>query len=247
MVVSGWNDKYLEIIKEFGYDIELDHGASVILDSLLRAWPKKKMHSLIKGKTVFVIGAGSSLDASIRPLRNFKGVKIAADSAVGFLLKKDIMPDVIVTDLDGDMDALRRCDKRGSILVVHAHSDNISRLYMAAGFQNCFGTTQSKPYGNVQNFGGFTDGDRSVFLASHFGAKRIILFGMDYNGKIGRHSGTRKADIYTKLKKLKKSKELLEWFSGKTETELFTTSGFVRGFQQIKYANLDCLNLECIL
>lgn len=247
MVVPGWNGKYLDIVKEFGYSTELDHGACVILDSLLRTWPHEKMRSLINNKTVFVIGAGPSLDTSIPALQRFKGIKIAADSAVGFLLKKNIIPDVIVTDLDGNIDALKRCNKRGTIFVVHAHGDNIPRLYMAAGFQNCIGTTQSKPYGDVQNFGGFTDGDRSVFLASHFGANKIILFGMDYNRTIGKHSGTKKADIYIKLRKLEKSKELLEWLSDRTEAKLFTTSGVIRGFQKIEYDTLDCLGLECIL
>ena len=41
------------------------------------------------------------------------------------------------------------------------------------------------PVKNVYNFGGFTDGDRSVFWAEEFGAKEIILIGMDFGIHIG--------------------------------------------------------------
>ena len=51
---------------------------------------------------------------------------------------------------------------------------------MVKKIKNCIGTTQTNPFNKIQNFGGFTDGDRGVFLASHFDAKKIILFGMDF-------------------------------------------------------------------
>jgi hypothetical protein len=48
------------------------------------------------------------------------------------------------------------------------------------------------------NFGGFTDGDRAVFLADHFKAKNIYLVGFDFEGK---DSAFKKLDK-VKLKKL---------------------------------------------
>ena len=238
-MVAKWSDKYKEIAVEFGYNMRLDYEAGIILDSILDAIPGKKLASLITGNTVFVIGAGTSLNTSMPVLKKFKGaIRIAADSAAKPLLESGIIPDVIVTDLDGDADSLKRCGKRGAILVVHAHGDNISRLHLAAGFEMCMGTTQSRSYGSVRNFGGFTDGDRAVFLAGHFRAKRIILLGMDYDGTVGRLSETRKADVNTKLKKLAKSKKILEWFSDRTSTELLTTSTPIRGFRQIKYRDI---------
>ena len=68
--------------------------------------------------------------------------------------------------------------------------------------KNCIGTTQTNPFNKIQNFGGFTDGDRAVFLASYFGAKKVILFGMDFGKKIGRQSRTESSDRKIKLKKL---------------------------------------------
>ena len=243
MAASRWGEMYVRIAREFGYDMRLDYESAVILDSVLGGTvPDSSMAGLIKGRTVFVVGSGPSLGASIPILKRFKGTtKIAADSAARHLIKHGIAPEIVVTDLDGHADSLKRCSGLGAILVVHAHGDNISKLYMALGFRNCIGTTQAEPYGAVQNFGGFTDGDRSVFLASHFGAKRIILFGMDYDGTVGRFSGTKKSDVALKLKKLEKSREALEWLSGKTESELFTTSSRIPGFRKIKYGGLGSL------
>jgi hypothetical protein len=106
-------------------------------------------------------------------------------------------------------------------------------------FKNCIGTTQSKPFSKIQNFGGFTDGDRGVFLANHFEAKRIILFGMDFGNRIGKYSNTKKTEREIKLKKLNKGKLLLEWLSTNTKSELFTTSKPIRGFKKISYKDLD--------
>jgi len=41
-------------------------------------------------------------------------------------------------------------------------------------------TTRSIPLSNVHNFGGFPDGDGSVFLAREMGAKSITLIGFDF-------------------------------------------------------------------
>lgn len=241
MAVPGWNGRYLGIVREFGYSRQLDYEAGIILDSVLgRTVPDHVLARLISGKTVFVAGAGDSLGTAISVLKRFRGtVTIAADSAAKPMVECGIVPDIVVTDLDGDVDSLRRCSKGGSILVVHAHGDNIPRLHLATGFGRCLGTTQSKPYGAVRNFGGFTDGDRSVFLASHFGAGRIVLLGMDYDGRVGRYSGTEKADRKTKLKKLDKSRELLGWLSERTSSGLFTTSSPIPGFQRVRYGDLD--------
>ena len=108
-------------------------------------------------------------------------------------------------------------------------------------FKNCIGTTQSKPFSKIQNFGGFTDGDRGVFLANHYGAKKIILFGMDFGDKIGKFSNTKKSERKTKLMKLKRGELLLEWLSTITKSELFTTSKPIRGFKKISYKDLDTI------
>ena len=110
---------------------------------------------------------------------------------------------------------------------------------MVKKIKNCIGTTQTNPFNKIQNFGGFTDGDRGVFLASYFDAKKIILFGMDFGNQIGKFSNTKKSDRETKLKKLEIGRELLIWLSTITKSELFTTSKPIEGFRKISYKEVD--------
>ena len=168
-----------------------------------------------------------------------KSIKIAADSSLEPLIDNGIIPDIIVTDLDGNEDTIKKISKTKSIFVIHAHGDNIEKLQMVKKMKNCVGTTQTNPFNKIQNFGGFTDGDRGVFLASYFDAKKIILFGMDFGNQIGKFSNTKKSDREIKLKKLKIGKNLLIWLSTITKSELFTTSKPIKGFKKITYQELD--------
>jgi uncharacterized Rossmann fold enzyme len=63
------------------------------------------------------------------------------------------------------------------------------------------GTTQARPFDHVYNFGGFSDGDRCVFLSKEFGAKSIRIIGFDLDDT----NVTPK-----KLKKLKWARKLLK-------------------------------------
>ncbi|MGH1566654.1 MAG: 6-hydroxymethylpterin diphosphokinase MptE-like protein [Nitrosopumilus sp.] len=243
MIISEWREKYVDILKEFKYDEKKDNESAVILNSILKKSNiNKKIISLVKGKTVFVIGSGPSLSTAIPKLKNFKkSIKIAADSSVKPLVENGIMPDIVVTDLDGDPNILEKIAQTKSIFVVHAHGDNIGKLGFTKKLKNCIGTTQSESFSKLQNFGGFTDGDRGVFLADHFKAKTIILFGMDFGNRIGKFSDTKKSERKIKLMKLKRAELLLEWLSTITKSELFTTSKPIKGFKKIAYKDLDII------
>jgi len=242
-MISGWNRRYSDILKEFKYSKKKDKESAIILDSILkRSNVNQKIIKLVKGKTVFVIGSGPSLSTAIPRLKNFKKlVKISADSSVKPLVENGIIPDIVITDLDGDENTLKKIAKTKSIFVVHAHGDNIEKLEFAKNFKNCIGTTQTKSFNKIQSFGGFTDGDRSVFLASYYEAKKIVLFGMDFGDRIGKFSNTKQSERKTKLMKLKRGKSLLEWLSTSTKSELFTTSKPIRGFKKISYKDLDII------
>ena len=242
-MILGWKKRYSEILKEFNYDEKKDRESALLLDTILeKSNVDKKIINLIKGKTVLVIGSGPSLQQAIPKLKNHKKVvKIAADSSIELLVKNKIIPDIIVTDLDGDEIILKKIAKTKTIFVVHAHGDNIEKIEFAKKFKNCIGTTQSIPFNKIQNFGGFTDGDRAVFLANYFGAKKIILVGMDFGERIGKFSKTKKIDRKIKLKKLKRGESLLEWLSTITKAELFTTSKAIKGFKKISYKDLDII------
>ena len=243
MMISGWKKRYFSILKELNYSEKKDKESALILDSILKKTDTiKKVRKLIEGKTIFVIGSGPSLSIAIPKLKKLeKSIKIAADSSLKPLVDNGIIPDIIVTDLDGNENTIKKISKTKSIFVIHAHGDNIEKLQMVKKMKNCIGTTQTNPFNKIQNFGGFTDGDRGVFLASYFNAKKIILFGMDFGNQIGKFSNTKKSDREIKLKKLEIGKELLIWLSTITKSELFTTSKPIEGFRKIPYKDLDII------
>ncbi|KAF6242368.1 MAF flag10 domain containing protein [Nitrosopumilus sp. b1] len=242
MTIIGWNTRYNQILKEFGFSKKKDLDSAKKLDSLLKQKKESfsKIKKIISQNTVIVIGSGGSLETAIPIIKKLKKIpKIAADSSVSELMKNKIIPDIVVTDLDGEERYLKEIAKSNSFMVVHAHGDNQEKLELVKNFNNCIGTTQTESFGVLYNFGGFTDGDRCVFLADSFGAKDIILFGMDFGKKIGKFSQTMHADTKIKLKKLRWGKKLLEWLATKSKSNLYTTSDPIKGFKKISYNDLD--------
>src|SRR3990172_6303232 len=241
MTVLGWEKRYSEILKEFGYSKKSDLESAKLLNSLLKnKFPLNKLRSKVFEQNVFVIGAGPSLLSCIPVLKRFSFItKIVADGAAKALIENNIIPDILVTDLDGDEKSLKKIGKGKTIMVVHAHGDNFDKLELVSKFKNCIGTTEAKSFGKIHNFGGFTDGDRCVFLAKHFKAKKIILFGMDFGNKIGKYSKTKITSKKTKIKKLRRGKKLLEWIASKNSSDLYTTSKPIKGFKKIYYNELE--------
>ena len=240
MVISGWNKKYNEILKEFGYSKKDDIESAKILNSkITKKIPKKTLTKLIQNNDVFIIGAGPSLLKSIKTLKKFSnGVKIVADGAIQAFLENDLKADILVSDLDGDLKSIKKIGKTNTLIFVHAHGDNMEKLDLVSGFKNWAGTTQTKEFGKLYNFGGFTDGDRCVFLANYFNAKNIILVGMDFGNTIGKYSKNI-SNKTLKRKKLRFGKELLEWISLKSKSNLYTTSRPINGFKKISLSDLE--------
>ncbi len=243
MTLDGWQQKYLEILKEFNYDRSREIKSAKILNSFLKnKFQMDVLERKIRNKTVFVIGAGPSLSHSLVYLKKFKGfTKIVADGATQAMLENNMISDIIVTDLDGNMESLRKSSESKSIMIVHAHGDNIKKLPYAISFRYCAGTTEDKPFGKIKNFGGFTDGDRCVFLANHFGASKIILIGMDFGIHVGKYSKDGEYNRPVKIKKMRKAKSLLEWLASKSNVDLYTTSQPITGFKNIKLTDLQKL------
>ena len=242
MTIHGWETKFKEIRKEFGYSEKDDLNSAKKLNSLLkRNSSKKEFQKMIHGKTVFIIGAGPSLTQSLRYIKKSKNVtKIVADGAVRALLEKNIKPDILVTDLDGDLKSIKKIGKTKIPIIVHAHGDNFDKLEIVKEFSNVTGTTQTKKVGKLENFGGFTDGDRCVFLAEYFNAKKIVLVGMDFGQKIGKYSKHRIVNRKIKIKKLKFGKRIIEWFGTKSKADLFSTNK-IKGYKTIRMIDLECI------
>ena len=242
MTIVGWDSKYKKILKDFGYSRKEDTQSCKLLDSLL---PKKipivKIRDLIENKPVFVVGAGPSLPSCISILKKYKKItKIVADGATRAIIENGLKPDIVVTDLDGDIKSLKKVGRTNTLMVVHAHGDNTDKIHLVKNFKNCIGTTQTKPAGRVHNFGGFTDGDRCVFLANHFNAKKIILLGMDFGTRIGRYSKSKVENRTTKIAKLRRGKKLLEWLAKKSESDLYSTTK-IKGFTKINLQKIDAI------
>lgn len=204
-----------------------------------RALEPKVLEKKIRGKNVLVIGAGPSLEDEkslkfIKKNKNF--VKIVADGAVQFLIENKIKPDIVVTDLDGNPAALQKAEKGGALMVVHAHGDNTNMLKkLVPKFKKLVGSTQVMPVENVHNFGGFTDGDRGVFLAEEFGAKKIVLVGMDFGNSIGKYSKKKVKDAELKKQKMEAGRRLLEMLSKQSRSQLADTAKKpIRGFVAVK-------------
>ena len=242
MTIHGWDTKFKEIRKEFGYSEKDDLISARKLNSLLKKKSsKKEFQKKIYDKTVFIIGAGPSLTKSLKYIKKSRNVtKIVADGAVRALLEKNIKPDILVTDLDGDLESIKKIGKTKIPIIVHAHGNNFDRLEMIKEFSNVTGTTQTKKIGKLENFGGFTDGDRCVFLAEYFNARKIVLIGMDFGQKIGKYSKNKVVNRKVKIKKLKFGKRIIEWFGTKSKADLFSTNK-IKGYKTIRMIDLECI------
>jgi len=156
MTIIGWESKYREILKDFGYSRKKDSQSCKLLDSLLpKKTPIVKIRDLIENKPVFVVGAGPSLPSCISILKkNKKITKIVADGATRAIIENGLKPDIVVTDLDGNIKSLKKVGRTNTLMVVHAHGDNTDKIHLVKNFKNCIGTTQTKPAGKFTTLEG---------------------------------------------------------------------------------------------
>ena len=208
MQVKEWMKIYGEIERDFLFSRNREIEARNILSRIIgdKFLSLKELRAIIPAE-VFVVGFSPRLEKEIKMIENGSFV-IAADEASIILRDSGIEPSIVMTDLDGNVEEYR---KMNTIFGIHAHGDNIPLLNYARYFERRFGTTQIEPVWNVYNFGGFTDGDRGVFLAHHFGAKKIHLVGFDFKNprlKLGK-------DMEKKRKKLLWAKKLIDYLIGK--------------------------------
>ncbi len=198
MEFSRWEVYYDQILADFGYSREEDERAALVLSGLLegRSLSADELRGMIEGKVVTVAGDAESLG---REVESLVGVIISADEATSVLLAHDVVPDAFTTDLDGRIEDLVRANSRGAMAIIHAHGDNIDALQEHVGkFEGrVIGTTQAEPFDAMFDFGGFTDGDRAVFIADHFGAEEIRLVGFDFE-----NPRKKDKDLKAKAKKL---------------------------------------------
>ena len=180
MNYSQWEPYYREILDYFGFSQDADEAAAHLLASLVTCDALPTLATLCAGSTVTVCGNAPCLDADLVTL-NTGSVIFAADAAADVLFRHGIRPAAVFTDLDGATDLFLAMNEAGTIMVVHAHGDNLPLLrhWMPRFTGPVVATTQSTPLPHVHNFGGFTDGDRAIFAADELGARSITIIGFD--------------------------------------------------------------------
>jgi hypothetical protein len=178
MQFSEWEPHYRKIVEYFGFDRAADEEAARLLSVLLDRDNLLSLASLTDGNEVTVCGNAPCLKDEISKIT---GIVFAADAAAEVLDSHGIVVDAIFTDLDGTTDRIIELNKEGTIIVIHAHGDNMPLLnHWVPRFKGkVVGTTQAAPLPHVYNFGGFTDGDRAAFAAEELGASHINLVGFD--------------------------------------------------------------------
>lgn len=206
---NNWDKWYERILADFGYDMQADMESAQLVNSLIHKKTIVDVHGVDK---CIIFGAGPSLKKHISLIKTTLDednyIIIAADGATTALLEDGIIPDIIVTDLDGKMDDIIYSNKHNSTLYVHAHGDNMDKIRRyVPQLDNIIATTQTNPVGQVVNYGGFTDGDRAIHIAVYaLNMKKIILAGMDYGEYTTKYSRPNNKKMIEKADDIKKLK-----------------------------------------
>lgn len=178
-----WEPTYRRICEDMGIDPSSDETAVRVLKAVtvnLDLISDDDLGEMV-GSVCTVMGAADRLEGDIAS-DGIEGTSIVAGSAASRVLPLGIVPDILVTDLDGEIGPQIEMSFRGTVTLIHAHGDNMDLVTRyAPEFRGpVVLTTQSAPCNTVYNFGGFTDGDRAVCMARHFGS-RVRLLGFDFS------------------------------------------------------------------
>lgn len=176
-----WEPVYERILADFGFGHAADKQARNHLATIVEPFDFDSLCEF-EGKTVAVAGAAPTLTDELAVAETADRV-VAASSAAATLRDAGVGVDLAVTDLDGAPKQLAAASHEGTPVAVHAHGDNIEALdrwVPAFASEQLLPTTQAAPAGSVQNFGGFTDGDRAAFLADTLGASELRFPGWSF-------------------------------------------------------------------
>ncbi|MCS7094565.1 MAG: DUF115 domain-containing protein [Thaumarchaeota archaeon] len=253
MTPSYWRTEYAKIVKELGIDPERDRQASEFLSQFFRDVPciLPELSRTMGQKVSVVVGAADQVYDDLRSIEHvLHGFKndvclISADSATPALLDIGLVPDAVVTDLDCPEPDLLKALSRGSLFFVHGHGDNLDALGRWAPKlkDRAEPTCQiPDPTGHIHNFGGFTDGDRAVHIASALGCRTIVLVGMclscDVSDLSSRGKQRTSTWVYRKSKKLEVALRCLSLHKRhRPEASVFQCSS--RPDPSLPFPNLD--------
>lgn len=214
MQYDAWAAQYARIREEFDFPFSREELAAATLERLLRPAdrhdPLGRLGARIRGREAIVVG--DAPDAGPPPIWRLPHAAeppaiLAADGATSACLGAGLVPSIVVTDLDGPVPSEVTANGRGSLVLVHAHGDNVPALerWIPEFPGELAGSWAGPPRDALIDVGGFTDGDRAAFLAEALGARRILLWGFDFE----RAAATDAAHREVKLAKLRWAQQLL--------------------------------------
>jgi hypothetical protein len=186
MNFAEWEPVYERILAAFGFDRAADERARDVLASLVSAracFETEALGERVAGDTVAVVGAAPSLAAEVDRAAAADHV-FAASTAADVCRDHGVSVDLMVTDLDKNTETAVALTRAGTPVAAHAHGDNVPALdewLPRFDLDYTIPTTQAAPAPPVENFGGFTDGDRAAFLADHLGAGSLVFVGWQFD------------------------------------------------------------------
>ncbi|MDR0508953.1 MAG: DUF115 domain-containing protein, partial [Candidatus Methanoplasma sp.] len=146
MLPEDWEPLYEEILEDFGYDRAYDESSARMLKALMMNSDLMQDEDVVVHKKATVFGCSDDLENDIKAVPP-QGTLIASGSSVGRLKEAGIFPDIVVTDLDGEIEPQIEASKMGAVTFMHAHGDNSELIQKHA--HDFLGpvilTTQSRP------------------------------------------------------------------------------------------------------
>lgn len=184
MDFSDWKPVYEAILADLGFPRDADEAARDEMATLIdpHAFDRERLNALA-GETVVVAGAAPSLADELDHVGRDDRV-IGASTAVNTLRDAGIAVELMTTDLDKNPDTVRRLTNRGVPVAIHAHGDNralLREVVPTLDPEHVLPTTQAAPVDRIENYGGFSDGDRAAFLADHVGARELTFVGWEFD------------------------------------------------------------------
>jgi 2-amino-4-hydroxy-6-hydroxymethyldihydropteridine diphosphokinase len=186
---ARWAPVYERIRQEFGFSWDREESAAARLRSLLPVAalerPQERLTARLRARDVVVVGLAPRAGPPPlwrQPFSPAGVAVVAADGAAATCLEGGIVPDVVATDLDGPVPSEVTANRRGAVVVVHAHGDNEDLMdeWVPQFPGELAGSWAGPPRDGLLDVGGFTDGDRAAFLAEASGAARLLLWGFDF-------------------------------------------------------------------
>lgn len=228
-----WAPEYERIQAEFGYSFEKERAASERLVALLprpaldRA--EQRIRARIRGRETIVVGLAPQAGAPpvwMLPRTEEPPALVVADGAAERCLSAGLVPDVIVTDLDGPVPSEITANARGALVVIHAHGDNVPALerWTPQFPRDLAGSWAGPPERGLVDFGGFTDGDRAAYLAEGLNAPRVLLYGFDFD-----HIDAAETSPELKRRKLQVGRRALDLLAreGRARLDIWSADGTI--------------------